>query len=170
LIERLAHGRQLLAGESINDRVQNVCVRVHQKLDQFAGIHQAADDEQAWAAFVGWIKPIVFTVGANTHRRREPFAKVSIAPPSDSTGPGIDPPAADGTPSTYVRADEEALKVRAAIDGLPDPVNRDVIRLRFFDGLSLHEISDRLNLTYDVVRERYRLTKLRLRRELGELE
>src|SRR5216683_942592 len=39
--------------ESISDRVQDTCKRIIEKLVQFRGGQQAADDEDAWALFRG---------------------------------------------------------------------------------------------------------------------
>jgi RNA polymerase sigma factor (sigma-70 family) len=170
-IEQVVHARPLAPGESVSDRLQNVSERILVKLDQFRGAQEVPDDEQTWALFTGWVRQIVFTVGANAARDRDPLPKVPLTPAAGSTStPGNDPPAPETTPSAHARGNEEAKLVLAALDNLPDPVNREIVRLRFFEGLSLREITGRLALTYDVVRERYKVSMRRMRRELEGLE
>jgi RNA polymerase sigma factor (sigma-70 family) len=168
-VERVMHARPLRSGESVSDRRQIVCQRILVKLDQFRGAQEAPDDEQTWALFSGWVRQIVFTVGVNTDRGRNP-TPMCFREASDSTNQGgIEPPVTESTPTAHARRNEEAELILAALERLPDPTNREIVRLRFFEGLSLQEITKRLSLTYDVVRERYRVTKLRLRRELEQL-
>jgi RNA polymerase sigma factor (sigma-70 family) len=170
-VERVIHARPLRTGESISDRRQNVCQRILTKLDQFRGAPEAPDDEQTWALFSGWVRQIVFTVGINTDRGRDPQPPMRFRQAGDSTNQGgIDPPITESTPTAHARRNEEAELILAALERLPDPTNREIVRLRFFDGLSLREITERLSLTYDVVRERYRVSMRRLRRELEGLE
>ncbi len=170
VVERIVRARTTPPNESVNDHVQNTCARIFEKLDQFDGARTVSDDEQCIAVFVGWVRQVTLSVLANAPRGRERFRKVRIEPAGSTNTPGNDPPAPDGTPSTYARADEESKLVLAAVDALPDPINREIVKLRFFDGLSLREITEQLSLTYDVVRERYKTSMRRLRRELESLE
>jgi RNA polymerase sigma factor (sigma-70 family) len=164
--------------ESVSDRVQDVCLRVLNKLDQFRGAHLAPDDEQAWALFRGWVRQIIHSVDANARRDADgpkpPYEKVSLqtSDASDSTShPGVsDPPAPGPTPSSMVRASERARRVLEALDKLPDPKHREIVRLRYFEGLSLKQIAVRMELSYDIVRDRYRVSMQRLRRELEGLQ
>jgi RNA polymerase sigma factor (sigma-70 family) len=166
---------RLAPGESVSDRVQSVCRRILEKLNQFRGADTAADDGQAWKLFRAWVRLIVRTVAVNTWRKEgEPQAKVSLQAPSagDSTGQGsgIDPQGQEKTPSSNVRADERARLVLEALNELPDPKDREIARLRFFDELSLHQVAERLQLSYDKVRERYRVSMRRLQRRLEGLQ
>jgi RNA polymerase sigma factor (sigma-70 family) len=175
-VERAAGNTGRLApGESVSDRVQNVCRRILEKLGQFRGADEAADDEQALALFRGWVRMILRTVTVNTwHGHAEPRAVVSLQATADgdssSRGSGIDPPSPEKTPSSNVRADERTRLILEALDELPDPRNREIVRLRFFEGLSLHQVADRLQLSYDKVRERYRRSLRRLQRRLEGLQ
>ena len=47
--------------------------------------------------------------------------------------------------------------------------DREIVRLCFFDGLSLRQIAERLQLSYDKVRQRYHRSLKVLERELGGL-
>jgi RNA polymerase sigma factor (sigma-70 family) len=51
-----------------------------------------------------------------------------------------------------------------------DATDREVIRLYFFEGLSLQGIAERLDLTYDMVRDRYRRAIRQLERNLRALK
>ena len=66
----------------------------------------------------------------------------------------------------FVRYDERALGVRRALDRIPDPVDRQIIVLRFFVGLSIEEIARRLRRPLENVRARYRFAVERLARDL----
>jgi DNA-directed RNA polymerase specialized sigma24 family protein len=66
-----------------------------------------------------------------------------------------------------MRVDERALLVRAAMRRLPDVLDRSILVLRFFVGLSLDEIAVRLMIPRDLVLERYRVGIRMMERELG---
>ena len=68
-----------------------------------------------------------------------------------------------------MRADEESEIVRRAVADLSDPLERQVLELHFFEGLSLRQIAERLDLTYDRVREPYRRAMRRLENRLSGL-
>jgi len=44
--------------------------------------------------------------------------------------------------------------IRAALERIPDETDRTIVRLRFFAGLSLHQIAEQLAMSYDKVVER----------------
>ncbi|MBI3467782.1 MAG: sigma-70 family RNA polymerase sigma factor, partial [Planctomycetes bacterium] len=88
---------------------------------------------------------------------------------STTTGSRLEPAGAEPTPSANVRSEEQDQLVRAALDRIPDTTDRQIVQLRFFDGLSLRQIAERLKLGYDQVRERYHRGMQRLERELGGL-
>lgn len=56
--------------------------------------------------------------------------------------PGVEAPASGGTPSRHAVAAEQALALRAGVDGLP-PDQGEAVRLRYLDGLGLGEIARR---------------------------
>ncbi len=62
--------------------------------------------------------------------------------------------------------DERAIGVRRALDRIPDHVDRQIAVLRFFVGLSIEEIAQRLGRSVEDVRARYRFTVERLARDL----
>jgi RNA polymerase sigma factor (sigma-70 family) len=166
------HQRAGLDGDS--DLVQAVVVRAWQSLDQF---HGARDDEQTWWMFRAWLATIVQRVIANTTRDRQRQRRypahgiVPLEPAADDQSDvhGMDAVASDPTPGTLAQSHEEALLVREAIDRIADDTDRQIVQLRFFEELSLHQIAQRLGLSYDKTRERYHYCMTRLTRELAHL-
>jgi RNA polymerase sigma factor (sigma-70 family) len=84
----------------------------------------------------------------NELRRPDP------GPPPD----GRPAAAGDPTPSEAVREDERRVLVRRAVDDLPDPTDREVVRMVFFEGLSFPETGRRVGLHESTVR--YRLQRV----------
>ena len=164
---------------STADLLQESCLRAWQKLDGFQG---GQDDDETCAMFQSWIGQIVRRLGINAERdrkrlRRSPGNDKKLIPlgaplPGQGTSDGgvVDPLARDLTPSAYARVDERAERIRAALDRLPDDAGVQIVRMRFFEGLSLQDISGRLDLGYDKVRDRYRSAMRRLEKDLdGEI-
>lgn len=159
------------AQESVADLVQEAAVRIWQKLAQFQG----GEDEQTAAMFHDWLSQLVRNLALDRQRerhaqRREPPGGVlplQAAGTSEAQPP--EPPAAGPTPSANARTEEQANLIRAALDNLPQVVDREIMRLCFFEGLSLRQIADRLQLSYDKVRERYHHSLRVLERELRGL-
>jgi RNA polymerase sigma factor (sigma-70 family) len=53
-----------------------------------------------------------------------------------------------------VQAEEQSRKVREALDRIDDPLDRDIVRLRFFGGLSLRQAAEVLGCNHEIVRQR----------------
>lgn len=107
------------------------------------------------ATFRAWLFRIAHNQVANALRARDrrPSARLEALPePVDP----VDPLAA-------VTRDEEARRVRAALDDLPDD-RRHVLVLRFVDGLSAREIGEVLGRSEGAVR----VLQHRALRDLGE--
>jgi RNA polymerase sigma factor (sigma-70 family) len=165
--------------ESASDIVQESWFRAWDRLAQF---HGGEDDAETLAMFRAWIAQIARNCGLKSRRRRRtlkraaPRGKVariaSSENPSDlgHGGGGVDPVAATKTPSARLRGEEEAERVRAALDALADSSEREIVRLRFFEGLSLRQICERLELSYDQVRDRFHKGMERIGRVLRQSE
>jgi RNA polymerase sigma factor (sigma-70 family) len=67
-----------------------------------------------------------------------------------------------------MQATERDLAVKQALDELIDETSRKIVRLRFFDGLSLRQISEQLDLSYDKARELYNASLRILEQKLDE--
>ena len=65
---------------------------------------------------------------------------------------------------------ERSLLVQRALENIPDEADREIIRLFFFEQLSLSQIAQRLDWSYDRVRERYRQGMRQLERLLQTLK
>jgi RNA polymerase sigma factor (sigma-70 family) len=159
---------------SSSDLVQEAWLRAWQKLDQFRG---ADDEAQALTTFRAWLTRIVTRLGINaardaTARQRTPPGKLlrlhGTTPAEDSL-PALDPCASGPTPSAGAQAEERARLVREALARLTDPLDRDLVRLRFFEGLSLRQVAARLGLSHETVRQRFHALLDRLGRELRGL-
>jgi RNA polymerase sigma-70 factor, ECF subfamily len=162
------------AAQSVSDLVQESWMRAWGRLDQFAG---GRDDAESLAMFRGWASRIARNVCLQT--RRNSRRKKRLCPRGRlvrlggggsearwGSSAGRHPAALGSTPSAGVAREEEARGVRRALDGLPDPDVREVVRLRFFEGLSLAEIAPRLGLSYDQARDRFHRGMARLGAEI----
>ena len=161
---------------SASDLVQEAWLRAWQRLDQFQG---AADEAQALAMFRAWLARIVCRLGLNAvrdrgARQRMPPGKLlrldglDGAASGDSAN-GFDPSAAESTPSAHVQADEQARLVQEALARITDPLDRDIVRLRFFEGISLRQAAERLGCNHETVRQRYHAILRRLEQDLHGL-
>ncbi|MFI4965741.1 MAG: sigma-70 family RNA polymerase sigma factor [Caulobacterales bacterium] len=72
------------------------------------------------------------------------------------------------TPEDDLKAHEDELRLRAAIEALPRG-QAEVLRLSFFEGLPHPEIADRMRLPLGTVKSRIRLATAHLRRMLNDL-
>jgi RNA polymerase sigma factor (sigma-70 family) len=165
------------ASASASDLLQEAELRAWQRLGQFQG---GSADEETHAKFRTWLVQIVRHIAQDRERargarkRRAPGAWIrSIEGPGSEDGSGaasLDPPAAGPSPSASLRQTERSLLVNRALEAVRDGTDRAIIRLRFFEGLSLPAIADRLEMTYDQVRERYRRGIRGLEMRLQELK
>lgn len=57
--------------------------------------------------------------------------------------------------------------MRAALERMPSVTDRAILLLRIFVGLSLRQISGRLKISYEKVRERYQQGLRHMERQLG---
>jgi RNA polymerase sigma factor (sigma-70 family) len=178
-LEKLAEGiaDPSHASKSVSDLVQDTLLRVWLKLPQFEGTN---DDQQSWLMFRTWAGKIARRLHLNSRRDRKaqrrrperPIVSLQAGPPQspdNSERKGLDPPAPGPTASATLRQDEQARLVQAALDRLTDRTSRDVVRLHFFEGVSLRQIAERLDLTYDQVRYRFQTAMQSLESDLREL-
>ena len=74
----------------------------------------------------------------------------------------------DRTPSSIFVQDEEVVRLNQAMADCLDEDGRQILRLRVAEGLSLKEISERLDLTYDQVRYKFDQSLGTLQKHLGD--
>jgi RNA polymerase sigma-70 factor, ECF subfamily len=94
---------------------------------------------------MGWLFAIARNAAVDALRSRA-AASHSEVPDLPDDGPG---------PDERASAAEEAFRVHAAVDGLPDQ-EREVIELAYFDGLSQSEVAARLGAPLGTVKTRTR--------------
>jgi RNA polymerase sigma-70 factor (ECF subfamily) len=125
---------------------------------------------QAWRAAASydpsrplatWLYSITRRVCVDLYRRdrRRPVLTETGDPPDGV----VDDVAPDGVERSWA-----AHEVRAAVDGLR-PEERDIIRLAYFDGLSLPDVAERLGLPLGTVKSRSFRAYRRLGEQLGHL-
>jgi RNA polymerase sigma-70 factor (ECF subfamily) len=174
-LEHLARGYAdpQRATESTADLLQEAWIRAWRGLGQFKG---GPDEAQSQAMFRAWVEQIVRRVGLNARRdarrkSRNPGRRILRIAAEGSTlsgpGSGVHPAASGPTPSVNAQNDDRARLVREAIARIPDSTVQVILKLHFFDGLPLQRIADRVELSYDQVRDRYRAAMDRLERELA---
>jgi len=166
--------------ESTADLAQTAWLRVWQALDQFQGPGDAeTGDAQTLAMFRAWVLQIVRRLGMNalrnrqTEHRRPPgrLQRLDAVPPGDSTASwgNFQPEAALPSPSAEAERNEQIERIRKALDRLGDEEDRQIVHLRFLEGLSLRQIATRLGRNHEHVRQRFHAALRLLERELEDL-
>ena len=160
--------------ESTSDLLQECCLRAWRKLDSFQG---GENDQETFGMFRAWLGQIVRRLGMNAQRdvlarKRIPPQKLlpldAAAKESKDLGSELGLPARTPTPSAVARADEMAQQIQDALENMEDETASEIVRMRFFEGLTISRISERVDLTPVRVRERLRSAMKRLRRDLGK--
>jgi RNA polymerase sigma factor (sigma-70 family) len=159
------------ADASVSDLIQSVWVRAWQKLDQF---QPAGDDAETLARFQAWLGQIMRRLRLNAARyraaeRRRPPGRPVLLDQDDRSGqaPGRALPTNEPSPSSRARTGEEIGRVQQALQQLVDPIDREIMRLRFGADWSLRQIAEQLQLSPDRVRQRYHAVLRHLERQLG---
>ncbi|MFK7769672.1 MAG: RNA polymerase sigma factor [Mariniblastus sp.] len=139
---------------SHSDLVQEVVFRVWTKIDQFNG----AEHEHAAAMFDQWVRTTAQTVLKNLHRartakKRKPEGK--IQPIDEATQTMVRHDHVQ-TASSVFSNKEQAERLNDAMDECLDKQSQEILSLRVVDGLSLKDISERLSLSYDQVRYKFK--------------
>ena len=161
---------------STMDLLQDACMRAWDNVESFEG---GAGDEETFALFRAWIAQIVRRVGLNAkrdryaHRRSGKKKVLRLAPRGGgetSTPAGkMEPPAVGPSPSSNVRMDERMLQIEEALKKLPRQSDAQIVRMHFFEGMALPEVAKKLDLKYNYVRDRFRVTMQRLQQDLKKL-
>jgi RNA polymerase sigma factor (sigma-70 family) len=144
--------------QSLSDLTQETWIRAWQAIGDFQGADNDADTGallRAWFARTmkrAWLNQIRHE---NAQRRKPTAGLVSLMDhvPEDSR-PGLDPAATDPTPSENVREQEGRFLLEQALEKLTDSSDREVVRLRFFEGLSFTQIGERLGRDESTIRSR----------------
>lgn len=137
-------------------------------LDAFAQAwRDAVRYDTSRGSVAGWLTTITRTRALDAIRARGRRARMT-----DTATATLDEPAAMGSgfaaPDVQVQETERAVAVKSALDQLPVP-QRQAIELAFFEGLTHHEVADRLSEPLGTVKTRIRLGMQKLRDALSSL-
>lgn len=156
-----------LAGKAdASDVVQQGLLASVERLDQFRGT-----SKEEWQR---WLVAIVRNEARNLLRywhqdkrqvAREDAVVGSRAVQGSPDAPEVRLPGLQPTPSHRVAVREEASQLLETLDRLP-PGQREILRLRHFEGLSHAEIAERLDLTPAAVRQKWVRALRGLRRQM----
>jgi RNA polymerase sigma factor (sigma-70 family) len=162
--------------ESASDLTQEVWTRAWQGIGDFRG---GPGDAETAALFRAWLARILKNVHLNgrrfwqTQKRQPPPGLVHLgatgANGESGTGSRADPAADDPSPSADLKQEEQGRLIQQALVGLPDPTDVEILRLHFFEGLSLTQIAARLGVSLDRVRGSFHRSLERLRPQLDSL-
>lgn len=145
LLARLQLGRQAPGKLEPSDVVQQTLLEAHRKREQFRG---TTDAERA-----GWLRQMLAFNLADALRHlgrdkrdaaRERSLEQELEQSSIRLGSWL--AAGQASPSEHAVRHEEAVRVAGALARLPE-ANREAVVLRYYEGLSLDEISARLGRT-----------------------
>lgn len=156
--------------KSISDLMQETWARAWKGLPGFTG---AESDDDTAALLRAWLARTMKNVRLNEARfdaatcRGGPLLQLPLGRASDSVG--SDPPARDATPSEAARQDERLDLVRRALGELPT-ADAELVRLRFFDGLSFDEVGQHVGRDESTVRHHLQRILKRLGGELKGLQ
>ncbi|MCZ6691772.1 MAG: RNA polymerase sigma factor [Planctomycetota bacterium] len=161
--------------ESTADLLQEACLRAWRKI----GLFQCADnDEETFLLFRAWIEQIVRRLSFTGHRdrgrqRHIPAKKIvrldGGGPGQTTASGGILIPSRDPSPTEQARTNESAEIVRAAVARIDDETEAEILLLHFGEGLSLLEISRRLEISYKKVLRQHDSALSHVGRDLGDL-
>jgi RNA polymerase sigma-70 factor, ECF subfamily len=160
--------------KSVSDLTQETWVRAWQGLPSF---HGANNDVDTGALLRAWLARTMKNVRLNEARfdaaqcRRPPAGTKALdaGAAGDSTTIGGDPPACDASPSENARRNERQDLIQQAMHELSE-ADAEIVRLRFFEGLSFAEIGQRLGRDESTVRYHVQRVLEQLGRQLKDLQ
>jgi RNA polymerase sigma-70 factor (ECF subfamily) len=162
LLARVQIGRRLQGKADASDLVQEAFLAAHAHFEQFRG--------QSEEELAGWLRQILASRLANLvrrycgTRRRDVRLERRLEEEMERSSRVLDPglQAAQSTPSQQAARHEQAARLAAALDRLPEDY-REVLVLHHLEGLSLPEVARRLGRTLDSVKNIWLRALARLR-------
>ena len=163
LLARLQIGRRLAGKADPADVVQETFLEAHRDFDAFRGTSAAE--------LLAWLRQVLARNLANLVRRylgtraRDPRLEVDLAADLDRSSQALANALAapQSTPSERAANAEQAARLAAALARLPDDY-RDVLLLRYVEGLPFAAVAARMGRSVDSVEKLWvrALEKLRL--------
>jgi RNA polymerase sigma factor (sigma-70 family) len=160
--------------QSVSELTQETWIKVLEKIESFRG---GKGDVETGPQFRAWLARTIKNVRLNDRRfvralrRKQPQGTVRVVGGgSDSSSAAVDPPARDPTASASARLSENQERIQQALQKLPDPRDREIVQLRFFQDMHFAEISERLGFDESTVRDRLQKILKLLGRDLKGLE
>jgi RNA polymerase sigma factor (sigma-70 family) len=150
---------------SYSDLVQEVALRVWERIAQFKGLEAAGDESFRNLRFEAWLRKTARSILNNLYRERRTL-KRSAASPVQSIDLIQDVAAASQSPSSIFGHIEEHLRVRSVLNEKLDGVSREVVLLHISKDFTFQAIADQLGMTYDQVRHKYRAAMKQMENEL----
>ncbi len=145
LLARLHMGAQLQGKLDASDVVQQTLLEAHRKRDQFRG--------RSAAEMAAWLRQMLACAIADAVRaagriKRDVARERSLEAALDQSSARLDAwlAAEQSSPSQQAQQHEQAVRLAEALATLPE-VQREALVLRHCQGLSLAEISQRLDRT-----------------------
>ena len=167
LLARLQIGRRLQGKADPADVVQETFLEAHRDLAAFRG--------DTAAEFAAWLRQALARNLANLVRRyfgtraRDPRLEQDLAADLDGSSHVVGAVPADplGSPSQQAAGREDAVRVTAMLDRLP-PDYREVLLLRYVDGLTFPAVAARLGRSVNSVEKLWVRALARLRQSMAE--
>ncbi len=142
-----------------SDLVQQTCLSVHRRIQQFTG--------EDVAQFLAWVREIHHCNIRDEVRRNVAASQRAVGRevPLEAMGPIA---SVEASPERRLQLSEDSLRLVEATDGLP-PAQKAVAILRYLEGWSVSEIAQHMSLTPDAVTSLLRRALIALRSRLGDL-
>ena len=136
---------------SHSDLVQEAWLYVWKGLDSFKGVE---DPEHVTPMFYRWLKITARNAMLTRIKHRQAKRRFPDCPVVSDVDQPIEDDGAN-TPSSIVSHKEETMRMRAAVDRLSDPLDRQIINMVTEDGLSLRVVSSVLGRDYSTIRRKF---------------
>ncbi len=166
---RISRGLQSRDPDVLDSLIEQYQQRLSRYLVFFTRDRQLAEDlfqetwirvlERGWQfdpryKFESWLLRVARNLAIDAMRRKTPILFTQHAAEEDMP---FDPPAAEGTPSAFdfLAAAESRQRLGQVMDGIP-PYYREVLTLRFHEGMSLEEIASFASIPLSTVKSRLR--------------
>lgn len=142
--------------EDASDLTQETFVRAYSRLDSF----------ELGRPFLAWVRRIATNICID-YRRRQKAPSLSLDQAAES-GREIADAASSVSPAEQLEASDQAVRVMAAVQRLPDN-QRTVVVLRHVEGMTLEEIARALRMPLGTVKVNLFRARQRVRDLVGEL-